>query len=200
MNNNKSKDINEQIKFGLNSIDPEKTIEIKLKDFMLIYKTFEEFNRFFHQPMHYPTLEDIEIYLGNTKFGAYSVISNIFHEVLPKYLPKEIDDKLGGENNPFDISKYPYYYKVKNDENIDDGTLNISDRKSFSEFVDKLLRDYKKNGGTWEVKRIDDFIENINRYAEDIDRYYKNMNFDTSAETPTWRIFAQILKGATVYE
>ncbi|VAW10754.1 hypothetical protein MNBD_BACTEROID03-736, partial [hydrothermal vent metagenome] len=51
MNNNKSKDINEQIKFGLNSIDPEKTIEIKLKDFMLIYKTFEEFNRFFHQPM-----------------------------------------------------------------------------------------------------------------------------------------------------
>jgi len=45
--NSKSKEINEQIDFGLDSIDAEATIEIKLKDFMLIYKTFEEFNRFF---------------------------------------------------------------------------------------------------------------------------------------------------------
>ena len=35
--NDKSKEINEQINFGLDSIDPEKTIEIKLKDFMQIY-------------------------------------------------------------------------------------------------------------------------------------------------------------------
>ncbi|REE07663.1 hypothetical protein DFQ09_11210 [Winogradskyella pacifica] len=167
---------------------------------MLIYKTFEEFNRFFHQPMHYPTIEDIEIYLRNKDAGAFSVISEIYYKVLPQYLPKEIEDKFGEENDPFDISKYPYYYKVKNDENIDDGTLNISDRKSFSKFAEKLLMDYKKNGEKWEIKRIDDFIENINRYAEDIDGYYKNMNFETSAETPTWRIFAQILKGATVYE
>lgn len=198
--NTKSKEINEQIKFGLDSIDSEKTIEIKLKDFMLIYKTFEEFNRFFHQPMHYPTIEDIEIYLGNEDAGAYSIISEIYYKVLPKYLPKEIEDKFGEENDPFDISKYPYYYKVKNDANIDDGTLTVIDKKTFSKFAEDLLMDYKKNGETWEVNRIDDFIENINRYAEDIDGYYKNMHFDTSAETPTWRIFAQILKGATIYE
>jgi len=198
--NTKSKEINEQIEFGLDSIDSEKIIEIKLKDFMLIYKTFEEFNRFFHQPMHYPTIEDIEIYLGNKDSGAFSVISKIYYKILPQYLPKEINDKFGEENDPFDISKYPYYYNVKNDENIDDGTLKVTDRKSFSKFAKNLLIDYKKNGKTWKVNRIDDFIENINRYAEDIDGYYKNMNFDTSAETPTWRIFAQILKGSTVYE
>jgi len=44
------------------------------------------------------------------------------------------------------------------------------------------------------------FIEGIASFAQDIDGYYKNMEFDTTAETPTWRIFAQILKGATVYE
>jgi hypothetical protein len=142
--NNKSKDINEQIEFGLNSIDSEKMIEIKLKDFMLIYKTFEEFNRFFRQQMHYPTIEDIEIYLGNKDTGAFSIISEIYYKVLPQYLPKEIDDKFGEENDPFDISKYPYYYKVKNDENIDDGTLSIRDRKSFSKFAENLLIDYKK--------------------------------------------------------
>lgn len=43
----KSKDINEQIEIGLDSIDPEQTIEIRLKDFMMIYKTFQEFNRLF---------------------------------------------------------------------------------------------------------------------------------------------------------
>jgi len=198
--NTKSKEINEQIKFGLDSIDSEKTIEIKLKDFMFIYKTFVEFNRFFHQPMHYPTIEDIEIYLGNKDSGAYSVISEICYKVLPQYLPKEIEDKFGEENDPFDKCEYPYYYKVKNDENINDGTQNITDRKSFYEFAQDLLKEYETEGQNWEAKRIDSFIEGIASYAEDIDGYYRNMKFDTTAETPTWRIFAQILKGATVYE
>lgn len=196
----KSKDINEQIEFGLDSIDPEQTIEIRLKDFMMIYKTFEEFNRFFHQPLHYPSIEDIEIYLGNKDSGAYSVISKIYYQILPQYLPKEIEEKFGEVDDPFDISKYPYYYKQKNDENIDDGTLNVSDRKSFSNFARNLMIKYQTEGENWENKRIDNFIEAISSYAEDIDGYYMNMNFETSADTPTWRIFAQILKGATVYE
>lgn len=196
----KSKDINEQIEFGLDSIDPEQTIEIRLKDFMMIYKTFEEFNRFFHQPLHYPSIEDIEIYLGNKDSGAYSVISKVYYQILPQYLPKEIEEKFGEEDDPFDISKYPYYYKQKNDENIDDGTLNVSDRKSFSTFARNLMTEYKTEGENWENNRIDNFIEAISSYAGDIDGYYMNMNFDTSADTPTWRIFAQILKGATVYE
>ena len=198
--NKKSEDINKQIEFGLNSVDPEKTIEIKLKDFMIIYKTFEEFNRFFHQPMHYPSIEDLEIYLGNKDSGAYSIINKIYYKVLPQYLPKEIEEKFGEEDDPFDISEYPYYYKQKNDENIDDGTLKVTDRKSFSNFANNLLTEYKKNEVKWENNRIENFIEAISAYAEDIDGYYKNMNFETSADTPTWRVFAQILKGATVYE
>jgi len=196
----KSKDINEQIEFGLDSIDPDQTVEIRLRDFMMIYKTFEEFNRFFHQPLNYPSIEDIEVYLGNKDFGAYSVISKIYYQILPQYLPKEIEERFGEVNDPFDISKYPYYYKQKNDANIDDGTLNVSDRKSFSTFARSLMSEYQKGGENWENKRIDNFIKGISSYAEDIDGYYQNMNFETSADTPTWRIFAQILKGATAYE
>lgn len=198
--NSKSKDINEQIEFGLDSIDPEQKIEIRLKDFMMIYKTFEEFNRFFHQPLHYPSIEDIEIYLGNKDSGAYSVISKIYYQILPQYLPKEIEEKFGEKNDPFDISKYPYYYKQKNDENIDDGTLMVNDRKSFSDFANNLLTEHKNDGVKWENNRIESFIEAISSYAQDIDGYYRNMSFETSADTPTWRVFAQILKGATVYE
>ncbi len=83
---------------------------------------------------------------------------------------------------------------------MDDGTINIKDKKTFIEFVSKLHAEYKSNGKEWSVNTIDGFIENIAAYAEDIDGYYKNMGFEASPKTPTWRIFAQILKGATVYE
>jgi len=113
MMDKKSKEINEQINFGLASIDPKTKIEIGLKDFMLIYKTFAEFNRFFHQPDHYKTIEDIKIYLGDRNFGAYSVIHNIYYNIMYKYIPKEIEDNIREGNDPFEDPKYPYYYGKK---------------------------------------------------------------------------------------
>ncbi len=196
----KSREINKQIEFGLETIDPDRKVEIKLKDLIYIYKTFEEFNRFFHQPMHYSTMQDINIYLGDKDNGAYSIISKMYYDILSKYVPKEIIDKWGDENCPFSIDEYPYYYKIKNDENIDDGTIDIKDKETFINFVKVLKSDYKNNNKQWSANNIDDFIENIISYTKDIDGYYKNMNFETSPKIPTWRIFAQILKGATIYE
>ncbi len=106
----KSKEVNEQINFGIDSIDPQTKIEINLKDFMLIYKTFEEFNRFFHQPEHFKTIEDIKVYLGDKNFGAYSVIHDIYYNILDKYIPKEIEDNIREGSDPFDNPKPPYYY------------------------------------------------------------------------------------------
>lgn len=197
-NNNKAKEINEQIEFGLENIDDERKIEIKLKDFMYLYKTIEEFRRFFHQPMHYPTIEDVNIYLGNKNYGAFSIINKIYCKTLDQYLPKDIENLM--DDNVFKNPKYPYYYKVKNDENIDDGTLNVVDKATFSAFVSEMLKELKEKNTNWENEKSEDFIESIVSYSEDIVGYYKNLNFSTSVETPTWRIFAQILKGATIYE
>lgn len=200
MNSEKSKEINEQVMYGLSSIDPEQTVEIKLKDLMFLYKIFEEFNRFFHQPLHFSTIEDINSFLGDRDSGAYSLISKIYYQLLPEYIPERIMEKLGKENDPFTHPNDPYYYKKKNDKKIYDGTLGVIDRNSFSKFASELLADYKMNGENWENNSLESFIEGIASYAEDIDGYYSNMKFDTSADTPTWRIFAQILKGAAVYE
>jgi hypothetical protein len=63
-----------------------------------------------------------------------------------------------------------------------------------------MLKELKGKKANWKNEKIENFIESIIAYSEDIDGYYQNMNFSTSAETPTWRIFAQILKGATIYE
>jgi len=69
--------------------------------------------------MHYPIIEDIELFLGNRDAGAYSKISAVYYNVLPQYLPKAIEDNFGEQIDPFNNPTYPYYYKVKNDEKID---------------------------------------------------------------------------------
>lgn len=195
-----TKDITNQIKHGLESIDPNEMVQIRLKDFIQIYKTFEEFNRFFHQAMHYPTIEEIEDFIGNKDIGGYSAIHEMYYKILPKYLPKEIEEHFGKSNDPFQHPKKPHYYKVKRDQSIDDGTLKVNSRIEFAKYAEEILEEYFEKLQTSEVKTMTDYIENIGRYAEDIDGYYKNLNFERSAEIPTWRIFAQILRGATIYE
>ena len=115
MKNDQSKEINEQVTYGLDTIDPALTVTITLKDFMFIYKTFQEFNRFFHQPMHYQTIEDFTTYLGNVDAGAYAIIHQMYYHVLYQYLPQPIAEKLGETDNPFECPDLPYYAFDKNE-------------------------------------------------------------------------------------
>ena len=108
---NRSREVNEQIKFGLDSINPEAKITIKLKDFMLVYKTLEEFNRFFHQKGHWENISQMEAFIGDIDTGAYSIIHKIYYDVLAKYIPKEIAEKFGQEDDPFKSPKAPFYLK-----------------------------------------------------------------------------------------
>ncbi|MEL7006643.1 MAG: hypothetical protein AAFN93_28545 [Bacteroidota bacterium] len=57
--------IEEQVKYGLDSIDPKDKITMKTKDLMEIFQVFGELNRFFHQPMHYEQLSDVIEFMGN---------------------------------------------------------------------------------------------------------------------------------------
>jgi len=107
----KTEDANDIIEYGLDSIDPNEKIEINLKDFIHIYKTFEEFNRFFHQPLHYPELKNVEEYLGNKERGAYSIISKMYYKVLDKYVQGELKVRLEDEDGKLINPNFPYYYK-----------------------------------------------------------------------------------------
>ena len=79
-------------------------------------------------------------------------------------------------------------------------TNTVKDRQTFSNFIDTLRQDLKTNPSTWTNKNLDDFLEAMNRYTQDIDGYYKNTNQNINADTPSWRVFANILMGAKVYE
>ena len=79
-------------------------------------------------------------------------------------------------------------------------TSAISTRQDFVEFLNQLLIDYQKNREEWENQSIDDFLEALAAYANDIPSYYRNLSIEVDADSASWRVFADMLRGAIVYE
>ena len=73
-------------------------------------------------------------------------------------------------------------------------------RENFIEFVESLRADFLSDPGKWTNKTIDDYLEAIARYAQDIQGYYDNTGQTVNADNPDWKTFSDILKGATIYE
>ncbi|TFZ66306.1 hypothetical protein E4631_09775 [Hymenobacter sp. UV11] len=105
--------VEDQVFYGLDSIDPDQKVEISLRDLVFITKSISELNQFFHQPMHYPSLADVEQYIGNINSGAYSLIHRMNYHMLWDYLPADIRDKMGWETTELINPNPPYYYKPK---------------------------------------------------------------------------------------
>jgi len=78
--------------------------------------------------------------------------------------------------------------------------LKVTDRQSFIKFLDLLHKDLLQNPETWENKTLPDFLEALASYAEDIEGYYDNTDANVDAEKAAWSTFADIFKGAKVYE
>lgn len=57
-----------------------------------------------------------------------------------------------------------------------------------------------QNPDGWENKTLDTFLEALSAYTEDIQGYYDNMEKSVNADEPSWQTFADIFKGATMYE
>ncbi|GAB3799334.1 hypothetical protein GCM10028819_22430 [Spirosoma humi] len=76
----------------------------------------------------------------------------------------------------------------------------ITDRHSFAEFLQLLVQDLQANPESWKNVNLADFLEAMSRYTEDIQGYYDNLQLGLNADVPSWRLFGDILKGATMYE
>ncbi len=84
--------------------------------------------------------------------------------------------------------------------NKDLWNIEVTDRESFQEFLGLLILDLKNNPENWENNKLDLYIEAMQSYTEDLDGYYKNNHPELNAEIPKWKTFADILRGAIVYE
>jgi SPX domain protein involved in polyphosphate accumulation len=73
-------------------------------------------------------------------------------------------------------------------------------RYDFIEFLKEFRKDLKDNKSNWENKTLEDFLEAMEAYAEDVQGFYDNMKMDIDANVPTWENFKTIMKGASIYE
>ncbi|MFD1466874.1 hypothetical protein ACFQ48_01460 [Hymenobacter caeli] len=84
------------------------------------------------------------------------------------------------------------------------GTSAIQSRQGFAHFLNHLLVAYQSNGKDWENQKLGDFLEALAAYATDIDGYYRNISsadeLVVNADVASWRVFADMLRGATIYE
>ncbi|MDR6734884.1 hypothetical protein [Sphingobacterium sp. 2149] len=78
--------------------------------------------------------------------------------------------------------------------------LIVKDRQSFIKFLDLLRQDLLQQPENWENKTLPDFLEALAAYTEDIQGYYDNTYANVDAEKAAWSTFADIFKGAKVYE
>ena len=78
--------------------------------------------------------------------------------------------------------------------------FKVTDRKSFTKFIDLLRQDFMDNSESWENNKLDTFVVAISSYAKDIQGYYDNTKQNINADKPNWQTFADIFKGAKIYE
>ncbi len=76
----------------------------------------------------------------------------------------------------------------------------VTDRNSFIKFTKSLRAELEANPTAWENNTLASFLEALESYTEDIQGYYDNVHPGIDADVPSWRIFADIIRGATIYE
>lgn len=94
---------------------------------------------------------------------------------------------------------------MKPEENISEELVetmvaSLHNRGDFVKFLRLLCHDLAANTQSWENRTLEDFLEALSRYAEEIDGYYQNMHIPVNPEQPSWRLFADMLVGAKGYE
>jgi hypothetical protein len=78
--------------------------------------------------------------------------------------------------------------------------FKVTDRQTFIKFIDLLRQDFIHRPESWENKKLEDFLGAISSYAEDIQGYFDNTKQNINADEASWQTFADIFKGAILYE
>jgi len=75
----------------------------------------------------------------------------------------------------------------------------VSSKHEFTRFLDLLIKDYTNNSDEWENKSIEDFLQGIKSWVEDMEGYYINNNLSIPKDVD-WKFFASVLYSGKMYE
>ena len=76
----------------------------------------------------------------------------------------------------------------------------VTSRADFLEFLLALRRDRGRHPEQWENGDLDSFLGGLHGFAGSMSGYYANAGETVDVETISWRMAAQMLFAATVYE
>jgi len=76
---------------------------------------------------------------------------------------------------------------------------HINSKDDFVNFVELLVANLNDNPEEWANKTLSEYLEGIANWTEDMDGYYKN-NGLPFPENISWKVFANILVTAKIYE
>jgi hypothetical protein len=76
----------------------------------------------------------------------------------------------------------------------------LQSKQDFGRFLEWFADDFKHNSAQWKNVDLPSFLEALIAYTDDIAGYYRNMQIQVDVEKPSWRLFADLLCGARVYE
>lgn len=83
---------------------------------------------------------------------------------------------------------------------IDYDTGKIKTREDFVRFLRFLYHTYLHEGSTWENEHLENFLEALTGYTEELPGTYQRNGEDVNADTPSWQVFADMLIGATLHK
>ena len=75
----------------------------------------------------------------------------------------------------------------------------VESRDDLVRFIRALHRDLAVNGSERENPTLDRFLEALAAWTDDMDGYFRNTGQDVPSE-PTWRLLANMLYAAHIYE
>ncbi len=76
----------------------------------------------------------------------------------------------------------------------------IRGRADFVSFLPVLLRNLRDHPEEWTNDSLERFLEGMLGFVEGMDGYYANIGVAVDTETPGWRVVADSLLAARVYE
>jgi len=82
---------------------------------------------------------------------------------------------------------------------LDEQVDQIQTRKDFVAFVRALLKDLSDHPERWENNDLQSFLDALSAWVEDMDGYYLNRG-EPMPKEPSWRVLAQMLLAAKIYE
>ncbi|MBC2582957.1 hypothetical protein [Clostridium sp. DJ247] len=75
----------------------------------------------------------------------------------------------------------------------------VKTKEDFINFLGKLATDKKNNPVEWENKTIENYLESIQSWIEDMEGYYENNNIEVPKNID-WNFFATVFYVGKIYE